>query len=471
VDLEAAINLKVGDSVKDDDIDPELLDYLPQPPEDMFDEENNVEIHEGEQGKEDIDGHTPESYDEYLSAEVLLPQGGEMTKAVIRSRKRDNDGLPTGRRNTNPLLDTREYEVEFPDGSTDTFTANLIAENLYSQIDSEGRSFAILKEIVDHRKDGNALSKDDGFTEDKEGRRHPRLTTKGWSLQVEWRDGSTDWIPLKDIKESNPLQVAEYAVANKIAEEPAFAWWVRKYLRKRDRIIKKVASRYWKRTHKFGVELPKSVKEALEIDRKTVTTFWRDAIEKEMKNVMPAFEFREDNVMPIGHKRIDCHMIFDVKMVGLVRKARFVAGGHQTDPPKESTYSSVVSRDSVRIGFLIAALNDLDVLSADVQNAYLNAPTKEKVYTTAGLEFGPENVGRPVLIVRALYGLKSSGARWRDHMAATLREGGFKGCKADPDVWMRPQTKPNGDQYYEYVLCYVDDLLVLSHDPKAVLSS
>ena len=80
-----------------------------------------------------------------------------------------------------------------------------------------------------------------------------------------------------------------------------------------------------------------------------------------------------------------------------------------TDLPKESTYSSVVSRDSIRISFTLAALNDSDVLSADVQCAYLNAPTKVKVYTIAGLEFGANNVGRPVLIVRALYGLKSSG--------------------------------------------------------------
>jgi hypothetical protein len=75
-----------------------------------------------------------------------------------------------------------------------------------------------------------------------------------------------------------------------------------------------------------------------------------------------------------------------------------------------------VSRDSIRIAFTLAALNNLDVLSADLQGAYLNAPTKEKVYTTAGLEFGADKVGRPVLIVRALYGLKSSGARWQDHI-------------------------------------------------------
>jgi hypothetical protein len=160
-------------------------------------------------------------------------------------------------------------------------------------------------------------------------------------------------------------------------------------------------------------------------------------------------------------------MVFDVKM-DLTRKARLVAGGHKTDPPKESVYSSVVSRDSVRIALLLAALNDLDVLVADVQNAYLNAPTKEKVWTRAGMEFG-SNRGRPAKIVMALYGLKSSGARWRDHMANTLREAGFQSCYADPDVWMRAGVKPNGDKYWEYVLCYVDDLLVISHNPKAVM--
>jgi hypothetical protein len=160
------------------------------------------------------------------------------------------------------------------------------------------------------------------------------------------------------------------------------------------------------------------VEAALAIDRRTNTDFWRLALEKEMKSVMPAFDFPKDGKVPIGYKHIDCHVIFDVKM-DLTRKARFVAGGHQTDPPKESTYSSVVLRDSVRMKFLIAALNSLDILLADVQNAYLNAPTKEKVYTTAGLKFGAVNKGRFVLFVRALYGLKSSGARWRGHMAAT----------------------------------------------------
>jgi hypothetical protein len=163
--------------------------------------------------------------------------------------------------------------------------------------------------------------------------------------------------------------------------------------------------------------------------------------------------------MQPGFKKIDCHMLFDVKL-DLVRKARFVAGGHQTDPPEESVYSSVISRDSVRLAFVIAALNDVEILSADVQIAYLNAPTKERIYTTAGPEFGQGKEGWPVMIVRALYGLQSSGAQCHDHLAATLRDAGFKACKADADMWMRPTVKADGSKYYEYVLCYVDDLLV-----------
>jgi hypothetical protein len=87
----------------------------------------------------------------------------------------------------------------------------------------------------------------------------------------------------------------------------------------------------------------------------------------------------------------------------------------------------------VRIAFLLTALNNLGILAADVQNAYLNTATKEKVWTRAGKEFG-SNAGRPVIIVCALYGLKSSGAQWRDHMAAILREADYTSSRANPDV-------------------------------------
>jgi hypothetical protein len=84
--------------------------------------------------------------------------------------------------------------------------------------------------------------------------------------------------------------------------------------------------------------------------------------------------------------------------ITLDRKARYVAGEHQTEPTKDITIASAVSRDSIRIAFTVAAPSDLEVLSADVSGAYLNAPAAEKVYTTAGTEFGPDKAGRPASI-------------------------------------------------------------------------
>ena len=189
-----------------------------------------------------------------------------------------------------------------------------------------------------------------------------------------------------------------------------------------------------------------------------------------MAAVWKAFEFLdEDAPDPVGHRLIDAHMVFDVK-ADFTRKARLVAGGHLTDPPSSITYASVVSRESVRIAFLLAALNDLDILAADIGNAYLNARTREKIFIICGREFGDSYVGRKALIVRALYGLKSSGAAWRSCLAEVLRDQlGYQSCRADGDVWFRASQRPDGTRYYEYVLVYTDDILCLSCDPAATL--
>jgi hypothetical protein len=284
------------------------------------------------------------------------------------------------------------------------------------------------------------------------------------------KDGSTSWVPLKDLKDSFPVEVAEYVMVNKILKEPAFAWWANHVLHKRNRIIKKVKSRYWDHTHKYGILLPKSIEEALWIDREMGTNLWQKAIKKEMKAIECAFEFsKDDKKMLVRHQHIDCHMIFDVKIT-LDQKARYVAGGHQTKPMKDVTFVSVVSRDSICLAFTVAVLNDLDVLSAgDISGVYLNAKAAEKIYTTAGKEFGPGKAGHPVFIVRALYGLPSSGKVWREHMASTSCDFRYKSRKADPDVWMRPKTKPDGLKYWSYILVYTDDLLVIDHEPKVIM--
>ena len=171
--------------------------------------------------------------------------------------------------------------------------------------------------------------------------------------------------------------MAKYAVGNKIAEEPAFSWWVKDVIRKRDRILSKVKSRYWSMTHKYGVQLPKMAGDVLQIDCETGNDSWKRAIEMEMKSVLVAFEFRDDYKVPPGFQEIRCHMVSHVKM-DLTRKARLVTGGYMTDPPKDMTYLSVVSRDSVHIFFLLAALNDMDIIAVDIQNVYLTATTTEK---------------------------------------------------------------------------------------------
>ena len=70
-----------------------------------------------------------------------------------------------------------------------------------------------------------------------------------------------------DVKESFLVQLLKYAVLNQLADETAFAWWIKKLLKKRDRIISKTASKYWKKTHKYGLRIPHTVKEAIEIDK------------------------------------------------------------------------------------------------------------------------------------------------------------------------------------------------------------
>ena len=118
--------------------------------------------------------------------------------------------------------------------------------------------------------------------------------------------------------------------------------------------------------------------------------------------------------MPWRSKEIPYHIIFDVKL-DLTRKSRLVAGGHRNkDVPTYTAFSSVASRDSLRLMFLIAAMNDLKLLSADIGNAYLNAKFRERVHVRCGPElFGQEHAGKLVVIVRALDGLKTSGASWR----------------------------------------------------------
>jgi hypothetical protein len=235
-----------------------------------------------------------ETYNKYLNAEFIINRADEPVRVRVAKRARTDNGNLVGHAHRNPLFDTREYECVLEDGTVERYSANIIAKNLYSQCDDEGHSFVLLSEIIDHKKDASAIPIADGFTTSRNGNKVPKKTTRGWQLLCQWKDGSSSWVPLVELKHSNPIKLAEYAVANQIHEEPAFKWWISDVLRRRNRIISKVKRRYWSLTHKFGIRVPKTVEEALQIDEETGTTFWFDAIRKEMEKVKVAFEFCED---------------------------------------------------------------------------------------------------------------------------------------------------------------------------------
>ena len=414
----------------------------------------------------------PKEEEQYLNMRLTMKRNsdGKLIGARVKERAKDEDGNPIGQSNNNPMLDFRQYLVDYVDGTSEILTANIIAENILSQVDDHGYGRRQLDEIIDYRTNDDAVPKHEGWLTTHTGQKRRKWTTKGWEILVRWNDGSDDWVALKDLKASFPVELAEFAVMKGIDDQPAFAWWIPYTLKKRDTIISKLKTKYWERTHKYGIKIPKTMAEALRYDRENGNTLWYDAIKKEMKNVRIAFEKYGGDIKDlIDYERITCHIIFDVKLSeGFRRKARFVADGHKVETPPSVSYSSVVARDSVRICLMLAALNELDVLCVDIQNAYLTAPNREKVYMLAGPEFGDEE-GTWMLVVRALYGLRGAGASFRAYLATKLDDMGFVPCVADPDVWMKAATKANGDQYYEYILCYVDDILCVSADPGTTL--
>ena len=122
------------------------------------------------------------------------------------------------------------------------------------------------------------------------------------------------------------------------------------------------------------------------------------------------------------------------------------------------------------IDFLYAALNNLEILSYDISNTYIKAPCGEKLWTVAGKEF---RIISDILmkIQRALYSLKSAGNSWHRTLSMTLRNTDFESSHADTDIWLRLSSNSRGEKYREWIVVYVDDLLAISENPKAIMDS
>ena len=129
----------------------------------------------------------------------------------------------------------------------------------------------------------------------------------------------------------------------------------------------------------------------------------------------------------------------------------------------------MVSRKSVRVDLTFAALNDLEVKMDNIENAYLTEPVSKKIWTVLGPEFG-DNQGKQAIVVQALYGLKSAGASFWNHLAECMQHLGWTSCITDRGVCYKAQTRPSGGhEYYVYALCYIYDILAVHHDGMEAL--
>jgi len=289
-----------------------------------------------------------------------------------------------------------------------------------------------------------------------------------YNLLVAWEDGTQTYEPLNVIAADDQVNVALYGKRNDLLDLPGWKRFKRLAHREKKmlRMVNQANLKSVRRAavYEFGYRVPRTPAEAKDIDLANRNTKWQDAQDLEIVQLTEYETFKDlgrGANAPDGYKRIRVHFVYAVKHDGR-HKARLVAGGHLTDIPLDSVYSGVVSLRSLRIVLFLAELNGLDIFSADVGNAYLEAYTNEKVYIVAGEGFG-ELAGRTLVISKALYGLRSSGLRWHERFADTLRDMGFFISRADGDVWMRK----NG-QVYEYIAVYVDDLAIAAKDPKSL---
>ena len=149
----------------------------------MYEDDEEYQTHMPE-----VDDITTDATENYIGADIIISHGDTVDKGIVRRRKRNVEGNTIGRGNSNRILDTRVYEVKFEDGSMSTYSANVIAEIMYTQCDEEGQKYLLFRSILDHNKYGHALLVADQYVV-VSGRSLKRKTTKGWHLWYNGRIG------------------------------------------------------------------------------------------------------------------------------------------------------------------------------------------------------------------------------------------------------------------------------------------
>ena len=239
------------------------------------------------------------------------------------------------------------------------------------------------------------------------GHRKDPKARGGYWLRIKWGDGTVSENDLATTFNDDPVSVALYAQRNDLLTTPG---WKRcksyvKNPKKLARMINqaKLKVHRTRPVYKYGFQVPRNHDEALRIDEKFGNTNWQDAEKLEILQLFEYDSFENKGrgaPIPEGFTKIPTHFVYDVKHDGR-HKARMVAGGHRTEVPVDSVYSGVVSLAGIRIVTFLAELNDMELWSTDIGNAYLESFTKEKVAFIAGPEFG-EFAGHTFIIRKAL---------------------------------------------------------------------
>ena len=219
-----------------------------------------------------------------------------------------------------------------------------------------------------------------------------------YEVQVLWDTGEHTWEPLQLIAKQDPITCAMYAKDNGLLNQPGWKHLKRhvKTPRRYIRSVQRVAlaqkhGRFGVPKFSFGIEIPRDYAHAMELDRKNGNDLWAQAVKSEIDGIHGYKVFidhgKDFRNVPQDHKPLRCHFVFAAKHDGR-RKARLVAGGHRTDDPKDGVFAGIANLRSVRICCLLAELNGLEIWSADIAQAYLEAKTQEKLFVKAGPEFG-----------------------------------------------------------------------------------
>ena len=242
-----------------------------------------------------------------------------------------------------------------------------------------------------------------------------------YNVIVEWESGEVTYEPLTLISKDDPITCAVYAKKHDLLDTTGWKH-LKRYAKTSKRLIRAVKQSRIRQVrasarYQHGFQVPKDYNDAISLDKENSNTHWQDAMDLELTQI---HEYKVFN-------------------------------------------DTVVSLRSLRMVVFLSQLNDFEIWGADVGNAYLEAYTDQKLCIIAGPEF-KEFQGHLLIMIKALHGTRSGGARWHDRLFDILQELRFKPSKADPDVWMRPEP---GGTCYEYIAVYVDDLAIAAKDPQA----